>query len=492
VDVADGQLDRRRFLGAAAGLALGAASAPLLTSGFARAASSTRVRVGPSILDMPALESPIDTIVVVMLENRSFDHFVGWLGDDEAYHEQGRRRYGKRFHVDARTDLVYRDPSGNEVSAAPLVGAADESNPWRGCGHPVPGHGWFSGRIQLAEGFLAEGTGNDDYAVGYYRREDLPFLGQLADRFTLCDRSFSSLCTGTIPNRQYMHAAQSAEREDPGPLRPGMYASATIWDKLMMAQVPCGYYYTDFPVLLLWGQRYDRIINPIDTYFEQCASGTLPNVVMVDPGFGGDLRTDQHTDGDVRVGQRWLSEVISAFTASPQWSSGLLVVTYEWGGFFDHVKPPLFDDPRATPDLATSFGLAGFRVPTMMLSPYAHRGFVDHNVYDHTSILRAIEWRFLGAPPQGPGGAGESWYLTTRDQHAENIMSSLRSDDPDLEVELTPVVVDASAACPLPPPSLPRADERQGNPFELHAELEELLARDYPATTYFPWLAPFV
>ena len=488
----EGQLDRRRFLGAAAGLALGAASAPLLTSGVARAASaSKRVRLGPSILDTPALESPIDTIVVIMLENRSFDHFLGWLGDDEAYHEQGRSRYGEKFHVDARTDVVYRDPSGNEVETAPLVGAANESNPWRGCGHPVPGHGWFSGRIQLAEGFLAEGTGNDEYAVGYYRRDDLPLLGQLADRFTVCDRSFASLCAGTIPNRQYMHAAQSAEREDPGPLRPGMYASPTIWDKLLTAQVPCGYYYTDLPVLLLWGQRYSPLINPIDRYFEQCAAGTLPNVVMVDPGFGGDLRTDQHTDGDVRLGQQWLSEVVKAFTASPQWSSGMLVVTYdEWGGFFDHVKPPLFDDPRATDDLTTSFGLAGFRVPSMVLSPYAHRGFVDHRVYDHTSILRAIEWRFLGAPPSGPGARGESWYLTTRDQHAENIMSSLRGDDPDpeVEVELAPVAADTADACTLPAPQPPRADFGSQNPFELHAELEDLLARDYPGAAYLPWL----
>jgi phospholipase C len=492
-DVSEGQLDRRRFLGAAAGLALGAASAPLLTPGMAGAAAAKRPRVAPSILDGPALESPVDTIVVVMLENRSFDHFLGWLGDDEAYHEHGRRRFGKQFHVDARTDVVYRDAIGNDVQTAPLVGAADESNPWRGCGHPVPGHGWFSGRIQLTEGFLAEGTGNDEYAVGYYRRDDLPLLGQLADRFAVCDRSFSSLCSGTIPNRQYMHAAQSVERDDPGPLRPGMYTTPTIWDKLLLAQVPCGYYYTDLPVLLLWGQRYDPVINPIDRYFEQCASGTLPNVVMVDPGFGGDLRTDQHTDGDVRLGQRWLSEVVSAFTRSPQWSSGMLVITYdEWGGFFDHVKPALFDDPRATDDLTTSFGLGGFRVPTMVLSPYATRGSVDHTVYDHTSILRAIEWRFLGAPPRGPGRPGQSWALTTRDQHAENIMGGLRAPSPDLdvEVELTDLTEDANVACALPPPQPPRVDLSHENPFELHAELEDLLARDYPGATYFPWLAP--
>lgn len=486
-------MDRRTFLGAAAGLAMSAASAPLLTSGAAGAlAPATRTRVGPSVLDVPALESPIDTVVVVMLENRSFDHFLGWLGDDEAYREAGRRRYGKRFRVDARTDLAYRDHEGKEVAAAPLVGARSESNPWRGCGHPVPGHGWYSGRVQLTEGFLADGSGNDEYAIGYYRRQDLPLLGQLADRFTVCDRSFSSVCTGTIPNRQYMHAAQSGDREDPGALRPGMFSSRTIWDQLLTAQVPCAYYYSDLPVLLLWGQHLRPLMHHVDDYFEQCASGTLPNVVMVDPGFGGAMRTDQHTDGDVRVGQRWLYDVIQAFTSSPQWARGMLVVTYdEWGGFFDHVRPPLFDDPRASPDLVESFGLAGFRVPTMVLSPYAHRGFVDHGVYDHTSILRAIEWRFLGAPPRGPGRPGESWYLTTRDQHAENLMGTLRDRDPDPEVELDPVTTVATDDCalPAPLPIRPSADDSQkpGDPFTLHPELVELLDRDYPPSRHFPW-----
>jgi phospholipase C len=173
----------------------------------------------------------------------------------------------------------------------------------------------------------------------------------------------------------------------------------------------------------------------------------------------------------------------------------MLVVTYdEWGGFFDHVKPPIFDDPRSSPDLVESFGLAGFRVPTMVLSPYAHRGFVDHGVYDHTSILRAIEWRFLGAPPHGPGRPGESWYLTTRDQHAENLMGTLRDRDPDLEVALDPVTTDASDGCalPAPLPLRPSADDDEGrprDPFRLHPELVELLDRDYPPTQHFPWLS---
>jgi phospholipase C len=493
--VGNGQVDRRRFLGAAAGVALGATAGATGIPGLASAATSAprRPAFGRSILDTPALESPIDTIVVVTMENRSFDHFLGWLGTDEAYLDRGRRRYGKKFNVDGKVDLVYKNADGVAVPTAPLVGSPTESNPWRGCGHPVPGHGWVSGRIQVAEGFLAAGTGNDTYATGYFQRADLPLLSQLADRFTVCDRYFASVCAGTFPNRQYLHAAQATAKEDPGPLRPGIYDTPTIWDKLTTAQVPCGYYHTDLPVLLLWGEQYRPIIHPLDVYFEQCQAGTLPNVVMLDPGFKGDLRTDQHAAGDIRMGERWLSEVIQAFVSSPQWERGMLVVTYdEWGGFFDHVQPPLFDDVRANVDLTLSYSLAGFRVPTTVLSPYAHAGYADHRVYDHTSILRAIEWRFLGAPPEGPGRSGESWYLTTRDQHAANIIASLRGEDPDPDVDLQPVVVDASAACEIvaPPVDGVRALLEHENPFELHTELEDLLARDYPSARYFPWLTP--
>ncbi|TMK55741.1 MAG: hypothetical protein E6G60_18905, partial [Actinobacteria bacterium] len=130
----------------------------------------------------------------------------------------GRR--ARRFHVDGRVDVSYLNLEGHEVTATPLVGNPQFPNPWRGCGHPVPGHGWFAGREQLTKGFLAPRTGNDEYAIGYYRREDLPFYAKLADRFTICDHHFASLMGPTFPNRQYLHSAQSGgERDDPIPIR---------------------------------------------------------------------------------------------------------------------------------------------------------------------------------------------------------------------------------------------------------------------------------
>jgi phospholipase C len=366
-------------------------------------------------------------------------------------------------------------------------------NPWRGCGHPIPGHGWFAGRRDLTEGFLGEGTGNDDYALGYYQREDLPMHAGLADRFTICDHHFSSLMGPTFPNRQYLHSAQSGgEREDPIPIRSAQWTTETIEDRLMAAHVPVGYYYTDLPILLLWGERFAPIVHPLDVFFEQCAAGTLPKVVFVDPGFGGNLRTDDHPYGDVRLGQRFASSVFNAFVASKHWKRGLFVLTYdEWGGFFDHVRPPLLADDRAVPDLELSFGLAGFRVPTFLASPYAPRNFVDHRVYDHTSILRFIEWRFLGAPAEGLGTRRATWFLTARDRAAHNIGASLGNSQPDPDVgKLADLAIPTySPACvpdKVPHPAAP--PDGHDDPFQLHDSLEELLVSRYPAARQRPWV----
>ncbi len=366
-----------------------------------------------SLLDHAAADAPIDTVVVLMMENRSFDHYLGWLGADEQYLEAGRRRYGSKFRVDARTDLAYPDAAGKQVRTHHLVRSAAEPHPYRGCGHPVPGHGWFAGRIELSEGFLAPGSGNDEYALGWFDAHDVPVHAHLARRFTVCDHSFASLM-----------------------------------------------------------------------------AGTLPNVVFVQPGFAGDLRSDDHTEGDIRVGQAFIREVFNAFAESPQWERGAFVLTYdEWGGFFDHVRPPLLHDARATRDLDTSFGLAGFRVPTIVASPYARPGAVAHGVYDHTSILRFLEWRFLGAPARGPGTDTDTWFLTPRDRHAANLGATLAARTPDAGLGFDPeaVTVRYDPGCDgASTPLLGTGGGAASDPFRLREDLAELLAsqvsRGFPPT----------
>ena len=380
------------------------------------------------MLDGRPGDAPIDTVVIVMMENRSFDHYLGWLPDDPGYLEAGRRAYGRRFRVAADNDLVYADPAGTLVNTAHLTTQANEPRPFRGCDHPIPGHGWISGRAQRDRGFLGEGSGNDDFALGFYTGTDVPFYADLARRFTVADHSHASLLAGTFPNRQYLHAATSlGHKDDPVPLDAGIFAGETIWDRLEAAGVSARYYYTDLPVLALWDDRHFDRISSIDDYFDDADRGRLPNVVMIDPGFGGEGRSDDHPTGSIRMGQRFAQAVFRAFARSPHWERGLFVLTYdEWGGFFDHVPPAVFADDRASGIDAENFGQGGFRVPTVLASPYAQPGFVDHTLYDHTSILRFLEWRFLGAPATGPGPAtGKPWWLTLRDRSANNLGSTL-------------------------------------------------------------------
>ena len=198
----------------------------------------------------------------------------------------------------------------------------------------------------------------------------------------------------------------------------------------------------------LWGSRLVPITRPSAEYFADAAAGQLPNVTFLDPGFTTDLRTDEHPHGDVRDGQKLVFDYIKAFGQSPHWETGALILTYdEWGGFFDHVRPPKLPDDRSSRDDAENFGQAGFRVPARLLSPYARPGFVDRTVYDHTSILRFIEWRFLGAPAWGPGAFGDTWFLTTRDRYANNIGYSLMPDNPDPDFD-----VDGAAQPPVTSP----------------------------------------
>jgi phospholipase C len=170
--------------------------------------------------------------------------------------------------------------------------------------------------------------------------------------------------------------------------------------------------------------------NNIERYYTDCAAGTLPNVSIVDPPFrdggGGDgLSADEHPLGDVRLGQAFMSDVVNAFVHSPNYRRGALFIIYdEWGGFWDHVRPPRVVDGRMSRDLNKDFGQMGFRIPAVTVSPYARSKkkksvTVDHGVYGHESILKLISYRF---------GLG---FLNKRHRYARNIGRSFDWTNPD-------------------------------------------------------------
>ena len=221
--------------------------------------------------------------------------------------------------------------------------------------------------------------------------------------------------------------------------------------------------------------------------------GQLANVSFLTPGMGVPFRTDDHPQGDIGIGQRFMQAVFSAFVRSPHWQRGMFVLTYdEHGGFYDHVKPPVVPDDHSSRKDGDNFGQLGFCVPTVVASPYSPRNYVDHNLYDHTSILRFLEWRFLGAPPQGPGKATDRWFLTTRDRNTNNLGASLRNGNPDSDVDLD----GPAAAIPQTTPDCDNAKrmeetgkDESARTFEVSDRLQQLTRRVEPEGVQFtPWL----
>jgi phospholipase C len=442
-------MDRREFLrlGAMAGVAGALASCSSGTSSARRLPASTTTTAPrlESVLDGAAADSGIDTVVVCMMENRSFDSYLGWLARDERYLERGRSRYGGKFAINGSSFQQFPGPGGKPVKTFRRV-LRDEPQRWRGCDHPDPGHAWDKGRAERDGGFLAPGSGNDDFALSYFEGQDLPIYDLLARRFTVCDRWHASLLGPTFPNREYLLSAQSGGyKTNYLPFAEGGFQWPNILDRLAAARIDVAEYSTDLPPILLWGSRMTRYSRKMDAFAADAAAGKLPSVTFVCPAFVGDNRSDDHPHGDPRAAQAFVRDAFAAFARSPQWERGLFVLTYdEWGGFFEHVAPPMLPDGRAAKNDADNFAQAGFRVPTVLASPYTQPGFVDHTLYDHTSILRFLEWRFLGAPARGPGADGDKWFLTKRDRNANNIGESLVRAKPDpavgfdLDVKIDP------------------------------------------------------
>ena len=339
-------------------------------------------------------QSGIDHIVVVMMENRSFDHMLGWVPGAD-----GRQ-----------AGLVYTDAAGVEH---PTYALAPD---YQGCGHPDPDHSYEGGRVQFndgaCDGWLRSGA-NDTYAIGYYTDADLPFFAGAARDWTICDRYFSAIMGPTFPNRFYQHCGQTDRIINTFEL----CTLPTIWDRLADRRISARYYFSDAPFLGLWGTKYISISRHISSFFDACSTGKLREVSFVEPRFldsSFGISADDHPHADVRDGQAFQNLVYSAVTNSPAWHNTLLVYVYdEWGGFYDHVAPTTAPTSPIDRAAGNVDGLRGFRIPAIVVSPFARRGAVSSTTFDHTSILRFIEWRWKLEP------------LAERDATANNLAEVL-------------------------------------------------------------------
>ena len=327
-----------------------------------------------SVQDLARKKSAaVKHIVVLTMENRSFDHFLGWVPGAD----------GKQ------AGLTYPDSSGG-------LHATHELAPdFQGCSFGDPDHSYSGGRAEYdggrADGWLFV---NDVFSIGYYTQADLAFWSRAVPLWTTFDNYHPAILSETFPNRIYLHAGQSDRISNTFSIS----HLPTIWDRLSAAGLKGRYYFSDAPFVALWGFRYLGISRLISSFYSDAAAGTLPDVAYIDGEYLQELigtGNDDHPHGDVRNGEQFIASVYDAIATSPQWSSTVLIVNFdEWGGFYDHVPPPTAAIPPATAAAGDTDGRLGFRVPALIVSPFARKAAVAHRQYDHTSVLRMIESTF--------------------------------------------------------------------------------------------------
>jgi phospholipase C len=318
---------------------------------------------------------PFDTIVVVLLQGRSFDHLLGTMAGD----------------VDVR---------------APVGGHAT-----RYC-VPAAGDDWKASHVAFAGGAndgFAQAAASDEDPTGArvmqsYGADDLPVLHALASRYAVSDRHFAGMLADADANRALLYSGTTHGRIDASATTPASVVGAPSLFELLDAAGVSWRVYTegDGPAALagVRARHGDRFGGGFGV---DARAGTLPHVAFVEvaPPSRGGGRFDFRAPGDVQLGDRFLSEMYTAVTASPQWPRMAVLVTFlDSGGFYDHVVPPAACRPDAwgpgpgRDDLPLTFDRDGFRVPLVVVSPWARMGAVSHAITDHASLARLIEARF--------------------------------------------------------------------------------------------------
>jgi phospholipase C len=355
----------------------------------------------------------IDHIIVLMLENRSFDHMLGYLSLSGGRAELDGLRSGMSNYWNRRSYPVHHlTTTALQLDPAHSSAAVDEQ---------VAGDAMDGFVTNAAATLAARGDqdGDPGCVMGYYDADDVPVYDHLAEEFAVCDRWFSSVPGATLPNRLYALCGRAAGSRDDRPAHiPPLYHMPSFVRHLDAADVSWRWYSFDPGTLRLADVRYrlgrrDRfgyvsktglpwrsVLNPtvtqsIPSFLEDAAAGALPSVSWIDPAFTnfnplGFPVNDDHPPADIADGQDLVLAVYDAVASSPLWDRCLLLVTYdEHGGFYDHVPPPPADD-----DDPAAFGRLGVRVPALVVSPWAEPRSVSHTFFDHTTIIKTIFRRF--------------------------------------------------------------------------------------------------
>ncbi len=355
---------------------------------------------------MPNLDD-IKTIVIVLMENRSFDHMLGYLGltrpdvdgqkTEPAWLQQvANRDGGQAFQPFHNTDPYYLppgfDPPHQRVNVSNHLGT------------PTSGVYPMNGFVSAIPQNVSSNPQDRRLVMGYFGADEVPMSDFLARNFTICDRWFCAVPSGTQPNRLMAMGGSTLIESNQTPLP----TQQLVYDWLDERRIRWCVYHQGIPFFTMMLKWVPRILTsdnfrPFSRLAADLAStipSQRPQVIFVEPTYGDAPHlghsTDDHAPSGVSNGQEFLMQVYNAVTASLSfWNSSLTFIGYdEHGGFFDHVSPPVEVSNPPPGVNYPAFESLGPRTPAFVLSPFVKAGACSHELFDHTSVLKLLGEKF--------------------------------------------------------------------------------------------------
>jgi phospholipase C len=387
-------VSRRALLGAAAGGAgaLYLGGLPAWARVFPDAATVVR---RPDTLPFPHLPAgtpsmhQIKHVVVLMMENHSFDNLLGMV----PYEVPGRELVDGLTRRRGRLTNFNPGPGGR-------VRAQHAVSPCQLNGKPT--QAWNASHISFDagrnDGFV---KASGPIAMRFWDKRDLPFTYSLVKNFPIGQRYFCSTLCQTYPNRRFFFAGTASGLISTNLVETNKLpaANGTIWDRLDAHHIDYGVYYQDLPSWAIIPGTITAARGPkqhkFDQFYKDAAAGKLPAFTFLDPNYN---TTSEENPQDIQVGEEFMARVVRALTRAPTWKNTALFITWdEHGGYYDHVPPPRAIKPdNIAPilgpgDIRAGYDRYGFRVPLIVVSPWARKNYISNVVQDHTSLTAFIE-----------------------------------------------------------------------------------------------------